>query len=95
MTKMLLGKGMHQSKSSHNLIITLETEARIGQLVADEKGRPIGKVLDIFGPVEAPYASIRLNPGIEVGKVSGKPFFIIEAPRKKKRSKKRRKRQVK
>ena len=30
MDKKLIGKGMHQSKGNNNLIITLETETRIG-----------------------------------------------------------------
>ena len=89
--KILIGKGMHQSKGSKNLIITLSSEARIGQPVTDKDGRTIGKVFDIFGPVEAPYASIRLNEGVELGKVNGKQVFLGRAPpKKKKRDKKRR-----
>ena len=89
--KILIGKGMHQSKGNNNLIITLSSEARIGQPVTDKDGKTIGKVFDIFGPEEAPYASIRLNEGVELGKVDGKPVFLGRAPpKKKKRDKKRR-----
>ncbi len=89
--RILLGKGMHQSKGNNNLVITLSGEARIGQPVTDKDGRAIGKIFDIFGPVEAPYASIKLNEGVELGKVDGKPVFLGRAPPKKKgRDKKRR-----
>ena len=88
--KILLGKGMHQSKGNNNLIITLSGEARIGQPVSDKDGRTIGTVFDIFGPVEAPYASIKLNEGIELGKVDGKPVFLGRAPPKKRDKKRRR-----
>lgn len=88
--KILLGKGMHQSKGNNNLIITLSTEARIGQPVTDKEGKNIGRIFDIFGPVEAPYASIKLNEGIEVGRADGKPVFLGRTPPKKKRRDKRR-----
>ena len=88
--RILLGKGMHQSKGNNNLIITLSGEARIGQPVSDKDGRIIGAVFDIFGPVEAPFASIKLNEGVELGKVDGKPVFLGRAPPKKKRDKKHR-----
>ena len=88
----LLGKGMHQSKGNNNLIITLTADARIGQPVTDKTGKSIGRIFDIFGPVEAPYASIKLNDGVDLGKVDGKPVFLGRAPQKKMiRDKRRRK----
>ena len=86
--KVLIGKGIHHSKSNNNLIITLQAEARIGQTVVDVAGKTIGKIFDIFGPVETPYASIKLND-VELGKVEGKPLFLgLNTPKKKKRRKK-------
>ena len=95
MDKKLIGKGMHQSKGNNNLIITLEAETRIGVPVSDKDGKTLGKVFDVFGPVEAPYASIKLFDGVDIGKPSGKPIFLSERPdirdkRKKRRTKKRR-----
>ena len=90
--KIVLGKAMHESKGSKNLIITLQADARIGQPVADKDGKMIGKVFDIFGPVETPYASIRLNDGVDLGKLENKPVFLGRAPEKKKRRDKRRSR---
>ena len=89
--KILLGRGMHQSKGNKNLIITLSGEARIGQAVSDKDGKPLGKIFDIFGPIEAPFASIKLNDGVQLGKVAEKPVFLgREPPKKKRRDKKRR-----
>ena len=90
--KTVLGKALHESKGSKNLIITLQADTRIGQPVSDKNGKMIGKVFDIFGPVETPYASIRLNDGVELGKIENKPVFLGRAPEKKKRRKQRRSR---
>ena len=88
--RILLGKGMHQSKGNNNLIITLSGEARIGQPVSDKDGKPIGKIFDIFGPVDAPFASIKLNEGVQLGKIAEKLVFLGRDPPKKRRDKKRR-----
>ena len=88
--RILIGRGMHQSKGNKNLIITLSGEARIGQPVADKDGKPLGKIFDIFGPIEAPFASIKLNDGVQLGKVAEKPVFLGRDPPKKRRDKKRR-----
>jgi rRNA processing protein Gar1 len=85
----MLGKGMHQSKGNHNLIITLQADARIGQTVVDKGGNSIGKIFDIFGPVETPYASIKLNERVELRKVDGKPIFLEGTPPKKKKRRKK------
>ena len=88
----LLGKGMHQSRGNNNLIITLEADARIGLSVTDREGKYLGKIFDIFGPVTTPYASIKLDEGVELGKVEGKPIYLGKPPvKKKKRDKKSRK----
>jgi RNA-binding protein len=54
------GEVMHLAKSGR-LIIRLETagkETKSGELLVDANGRPIGKVIEIIGPVNAPYASV-------------------------------------
>ncbi len=82
MSKVLIGKGMHVSKGNGNLIITLEAETRIGQDVADKDGNPMGRIFDVFGPIETPFASIKLIEGYPMGKASGKPVFLGERPKK-------------
>lgn len=98
MSKTLIGKGMHVSKGNGHLIINLEAETRIGQDVADKEGNPMGRIFDVFGPVTAPYASIKLIEGYPMGKAAGKPVFLGERPkkpydkRKKRRARKRKSR---
>ncbi|MBT3284859.1 hypothetical protein HN376_09075 [Candidatus Bathyarchaeota archaeon] len=82
MEKTVIGRGMHVSKGNGNLIIKLELETRIGMDIADKEGRPVGKIFDVFGPVGAPYASIRLIEGYPVGNPEGKPVFKGERPKR-------------
>jgi rRNA processing protein Gar1 len=65
-----IGTVMHISKSSGNLILESSRNAKIGEMVTDSKGKRIGVVFDIFGPVDSPYASVRTrvkNPERLVG----------------------------
>ncbi len=63
MTKELqeVGEVMHLAKSSR-LIVRLvgpqSKETRPGEILVDQKGRSVGKVLEIIGPVASPYASV-------------------------------------
>jgi rRNA processing protein Gar1 len=86
-----IGTVLHQSKGSKNLIMKLEADAKIGQLVSDKSGTIIGKIFDIFGPIESPYASIRLSKGVELDKVNGKPVYLAIIPARRDRSKRRKK----
>ena len=90
MEKELIGKGVHVSKGNGNLIVLLESETRIGMDIADKDGNPMGKIFDVFGPIDAPYASIRLIEGYPMGDPRGKPVFKGE--RAKRQYDKRRKR---
>jgi RNA-binding protein len=90
--KIFIGTGMHQSNSSGNLIMKLEKEARIGQQVADKSGKNIGEIFDVFGPVESPYASVKLRDDVELGKIPGKSVFLGERKYSKKRRRKKRRR---
>lgn len=83
----ILGYVSHKSKSSGNIILKARTETRINEKVYNKKGNQIGKVFDIFGPVNSPFISIRLKDGQEV--MIGKPLFINEKQGKKKYRKKK------
>ena len=88
----LLGTAVHQSRGSNNLIIKLKTETRLGQIVLDKSGKKIGAIFDIFGPVESPFASVKLENNVKFEKIGGKALYLGNSPPKKKRSgKKRRK----
>ena len=90
MTLKKLGKPLHTSKSSGNLIVKLESETKIGEPVMDPKGRRIGEVFDIFGPVDTPYASIKLKS--EIADASKFQLYLVEddVRTKKKRQNRRR-----
>ena len=48
---------LHQAKSGR-LIFKLSREVRAGAVFVDEKGRRLGRVVEIIGPVKGPYASV-------------------------------------
>jgi RNA-binding protein len=54
-----IGKVMHISKSSGNLILKSNRNAKIGETVTDSKGKRIGVIFDLFGPVNDPYVSVK------------------------------------
>ena len=87
----LLGTVLHQSKGSNNLIIDLKSDVKIGQPVSDRSGTIIGKIFDIFGPVESPYASVKLSKGVDLQKVSVKQVYLASLTPKRERSKRRKK----
>lgn len=53
-----LGRVVHVSRS-RNIIIKVDNIPKIGSKVVDENLKSVGKVLDIFGPVSSPYASVK------------------------------------
>jgi RNA-binding protein len=55
-----IGEIVHLSKSGR-IIVRLQsdgTQIKSGQLLVDAFGKRIGKVIEIIGPVKAPYASV-------------------------------------
>jgi rRNA processing protein Gar1 len=56
-----LGKILHVSQTTGNFIVKAQSEARIGEKVFDSKLHEVGYVFDFFGPVSAPYASVKPN----------------------------------
>jgi rRNA processing protein Gar1 len=48
----------------------------------NENLKPIGKILDIFGPISSPYASVK--PKIqEIGKFADKMLYVLPSKRRK------------
>lgn len=64
---------MHQAKSGR-LIVKLMREVRPGAFVFDEGGRKLGKVVELIGPVRAPYASVAVVSS-RTGR-AGDPAFV-------------------
>jgi RNA-binding protein len=76
-----LGQVLHVSQS-RNIIITIGNLPKIGETVVNENLKSIGKILDIFGPVSSPYASVK--PKIpEIGKFRGKMLYVLPSKRRK------------
>ncbi len=57
-----LGKYLHTTPQGL-AILRLKIVPSIGEGVSDEKGRQVGQVADVFGPVAAPYGSVKLLAG--------------------------------
>lgn len=69
-SKSRVGSVLHISRSSGNLILKSKTDVKIGEAVRDDKGKRIGTIFDILGPVDDPYISIQTrtsNPEMLVG----------------------------
>ena len=57
-----IGVLLHQAKSGR-LIVTLTREVQPGVPILDDRGRRLGKVVELIGPVRAPYASVAVTNG--------------------------------
>ena len=74
-SKNRVGSILHVSHSSGNLILKAKTEVKIGDVVSDNKGKNIGRVFDVFGPVTSPYISVKPRKGDPAGLV-GKALYV-------------------
>jgi RNA-binding protein len=52
---------------------------RINSWVVDQKRTRIGKVFDIFGPVEHPYIIVSPNRGLDIAACIGRKLYVDEA----------------
>ena len=52
-----MGIVLHLAKSGR-LIVKLKKEIPTNLILLDEKGRKVGKVVELIGPVNSPYASL-------------------------------------
>lgn len=68
-----VGVLMHQAKSGR-LIIRLTREVRPGVSLLDGNGKKLGKIMELLGPVRAPYASLAVVSS-RLGK-AGDPVFM-------------------
>ena len=57
-----------------------ETIPRASSWVVDQKRTRIGRVLDVFGPINHPYMIVRPNKGVDAAAHVGKKLYIDEAP---------------
>ena len=68
-----VGVLLHQARSGR-LIVRLTKEVKAGVPILDDKGRRLGKVVELIGPVRAPYASVVVTTS-RVGK-AGDAVFV-------------------
>lgn len=53
---------------------------RTNSWVVDQKRTRVGKVLDIFGPINNPYIIVRPNRDVDAAAHVGKKLYVDEAP---------------
>ncbi|MEM3737368.1 MAG: Gar1/Naf1 family protein [Candidatus Bathyarchaeia archaeon] len=54
-----LGKVLHISPTTGNLIVKAKTVFQVGVKVFDNKLREVGVIFDVLGPVVSPYVAIK------------------------------------
>ena len=69
---LLVGTLIHQAKSGR-LIVRLSKEVRPGVVLLDDKGKKLGRVVELMGPVRAPYASVAVATS-KLGKAGDQAF---------------------
>lgn len=72
-----IGKVMHVSKSTGNLILRAEGEASVGEFVFDGKRRRVGSVFDFFGPFSTPFIAIKPYD-VDAASLVGEELFAVE-----------------
>jgi RNA-binding protein len=68
-----VGVILHRARSGR-LIVKLSREARPGIFLFDGDKRKLGKVIELIGPVKAPYASVAV--GSDRAGRAGDPAFV-------------------
>ncbi|HXQ91519.1 MAG TPA: Gar1/Naf1 family protein [Nitrososphaerales archaeon] len=70
------GTVLHLARSGR-LIVKASSPSREGTILVDDKGRRAGKVLELIGPVDAPYLSVQ--PFTErIERIVGTKLYIGE-----------------
>ncbi|MGA1792781.1 MAG: Gar1/Naf1 family protein [Thermoplasmatota archaeon] len=66
-----------------SIVVRADITPRIGQVVCDSKGIPLGKIIRITGPVKNPYVLVSplAKDEISLFRVGGKKVFVDDAPR--------------
>jgi RNA-binding protein len=65
-----------------NIIVKVESSPRIGETVVDENLKPVGKILDVFGPVSSPYAAVRPTT-LDPQKLVNRKLYVVPSKRRK------------
>jgi RNA-binding protein len=68
-----VGTILHRAKSGR-LIVRLSSEVKTNAMLLDKEGKRLGKIIELIGPVRAPYASVSLATS-RAGR-GGDPAFV-------------------
>ena len=74
-----MGKGLHAT--IRGLVVRVDRAPKIGQAAFDSKGKRVGNIFDIFGPVKSPYVVIKPASGlskVDLEKLVGLDIFMGE-----------------
>lgn len=74
-----IGEVLHVIRGNR-AIAKVKAAPKIGLKVFDGKGKLIGKIVDVFGPVKSPYIEVEVE-GQDPKKVVSSPIYV---PRKQK-----------
>ncbi|MBS7606377.1 MAG: Gar1/Naf1 family protein [Candidatus Bathyarchaeia archaeon] len=76
-----IGEVLHVSPGPENRVIAkVDVPPKLGATVFDAKKKPIGVVLDIFGPVKSPYIEVKVEER-EPQKIVNSPLYILPKPK--------------
>ncbi len=70
-----IGEALHIGPNN-KVIAKVSSPIRLGETVFDVRKKPIGIVLDIFGPVKAPYVEIEVK-NQKPEKVINSPLYVL------------------
>ena len=57
------------------LLLPVEKKIEPGTTVCDARGRRIGRVSDLFGPVSEPWVAVRAARGVRATQLLGRELF--------------------
>ncbi|WP_309492746.1 Gar1/Naf1 family protein [Candidatus Hecatella orcuttiae] len=78
-----LGKTLHVSQATGNVIVKASVNPKIGEKVFDGDLKLVGSVFDVFGPVTSPYVSVK--PVQPLPKGYEKTLFLSDQKKERKR----------
>ncbi len=76
-----LGEVLHISHRGM-VIVRTDKSPPIGAEVVDKKVQKVGQVKDVFGPVKAPYVSVKPFNNVDLEKIVGHQLYLYRKRRK-------------
>ncbi len=67
-----------QTTKSGTILVKSKFTPKEGAWAVDPSLRKVGKIIDIFGPVKAPYVAIKPLDTKDLKNLIGKPLYLLE-----------------